>query len=238
MAGNSLSPVCGHRGCDRRIKARGWCEKHYARWVRNGHTELLPKAAPRRKECSVDGCPDIVHAHGLCSKHAHRLARHGNPLTIKRAPPGKAMQWIREHANYQGDDCLDWPFAKGGGGYGTIRHEGRAKAANRVMCIVAHGDPPEDGMCAAHSCGNGLLGCVNPKHLSWKTISENYQDAVEHGTAPIGEKSSNAKLTEKQVLKIRALQGVKSQREIAEEFGICRATVSAVHRRVNWAWLD
>jgi len=33
---------------------------------------------------------------------------------------------------------------------------------------------------AHHSCGNGHLGCVNPKHLYWGDASQNAKDAAKH----------------------------------------------------------
>jgi hypothetical protein len=54
--------------------------------------------------------------------------------------------------------------------------------AHRLMCQLAHGDPPTPDHIAAHSCGRGHEGCVNPNHLSWKTYSENELDKRVHGT--------------------------------------------------------
>ena len=37
---------CKENGCNRPVKARGWCEKHYMRWVRHGS----PEDRPSRRE--------------------------------------------------------------------------------------------------------------------------------------------------------------------------------------------
>ena len=34
--GYDISRVCSIDDCDRPVKGRGWCAKHYARWFRNG----------------------------------------------------------------------------------------------------------------------------------------------------------------------------------------------------------
>lgn len=47
-----------------------------------------------------------------------------------------------------------------------------------------------------------------------------------------------AKLTRKQVRQIRNLRGQMLQREIAEIFGISVMTVSDIHLRKRWGWLD
>lgn len=36
--------MCKEQGCDRPIRARGWCSLHYYRWKRNG--SLVPKRPP------------------------------------------------------------------------------------------------------------------------------------------------------------------------------------------------
>src|SRR5437879_1542174 len=93
---------------------------------------------------------------------------------------GAAMAWIVAHVNYQGDDCLPWPFSRLNG-YGRGGHNGTPFYANRMMCEKAHGPPPTPEHEAAHSCGNGPQGCTNPRHLSWKTPSANQLDRAEHG---------------------------------------------------------
>jgi hypothetical protein len=65
------------------------------------------------------------------------------------------------------------------------------------MCELVNGPPPL-GALAAHSCGRGHDGCVDPRHLRWATY----------------------KLTAEQVAEIRSLRGKKTQRQIAEEYGI------------------
>jgi hypothetical protein len=96
----------------------------------------------------------------------------------RRAPQGAPAAFIRDHADHQGDECLLWPFARTLNGYGQVLFEGRQTRAHRAICILAHGEPPFDGAEATHSCANGHLGCVNPKHLRWKTHHENILEMV------------------------------------------------------------
>ena len=142
---------------------------------------------------------------------------------------GKSVRWIREHVAYSGDDCLMWPFGRCNG-YGTLGHEGSHHYAHRMMCELAHGPAP-DGCHASHSCGRGHEGCVNPKHLSWKTVSENQRDRRVHGTkgnGPVG------KLDEQKVKAIRLLAGKMPQRELAEIFGVSRSQISWVVTGKVW----
>jgi hypothetical protein len=131
---------------------------------------------------------------------------------------------------YQGDDCLLWPFARRQG-YGYIATKDRKQSdVHRLACIAVHGEPPTPKHEAAHSCGRGREGCVNPRHLRWATKSENQIDSVRHGT-------SNAKLTEAQVRKIRLLCGKVSQRRLAMQFGVSQMLISLIQTRKRWSWV-
>ncbi|RWO22837.1 helix-turn-helix transcriptional regulator [Mesorhizobium sp.] len=46
-----------------------------------------------------------------------------------------------------------------------------------------------------------------------------------------------AKLTEADVIKVRAMKGMRTQREIAAQFGISRQQVGDIIRGKRWAWL-
>lgn len=187
--------------------------------------------------CSIEGCRKKHYGHGLCGMHLQRLRKRG---TTDAAPPivGPVQAWLAEHVNYQGDDCLKWPFPVKSHGRGVASVEGRAMSAPRAMCTLAHGEPPTPQHEAAHSCGKGHEGCVSPKHLSWKTTSENRMDMAEHGTLPRGEDVNTAKLTEDQVREIRRMGKSMSSPEIGKLFGVSRYTVWEIQTRRSWAWLD
>lgn len=140
---------------------------------------------------------------------------------------GKTIEWIRYHANYDADFCLIWPFCRNPNGYGTFGYLGKPHYAHRFMCEFVNGPAPTDEHEAAHSCGNGNMGCVNPRHLSWKTKSENRIDALNHGTGVRG-RNGRKRLNESQVAEIRSLQGKMTQAEIAAKFGISEPNVRAI----------
>ena len=95
---------------------------------------------------------------------------------------GKTFAWLIARVDYQGDDCLPWPFCRDGRvGRGRMGHEGKRPWAHRLMCELAHGPPPTPKHQAAHECGKGHYGCVNPRHLAWKTNSENQLDRRKNG---------------------------------------------------------
>lgn len=136
---------------------------------------------------------------------------------------GKAIKWLQENAAYDGDNCLTWPFGKCEG-YGMFGVNGDHWYAHRFMCKLVHGEPPTPAHVAAHECGKGHLGCVNPKHLSWKTISENQKDRSKHGTSD-GAKGPYALISIETINEMRALAGRMSQREMARRFNVKRGCV-------------
>lgn len=185
--------------------------------------------------CSVHECSKPHYGLSFCRRHYNRFRQHGDP-TAGNALRGAPTEWLLAHADYDGAGCLTWPFGAADKGYGGVRLEGVPMTASRAMCIVAHGPPPSLDMEAAHSCGNGNLGCVHQRHLRWATSLENQADSVEHGSKK-GEKAGRAKLTEKQVHAIRALEGKHSRREIGKLFGVSGEAVAGIHSRRNWGWL-
>lgn len=149
---------------------------------------------------------------------------------------GKAYAWLVAHAGHQDDACLIWPFNRcAPHGRGQLGHNGkRSLLAHREMCRLVHGEPPTAKHQASHSCGNGHLGCVNPRHLSWATNSQNQMDRRRHGTMQRNPTGKKGKLTAEQVTRIKALKGKKTQLELAEMFGVKYGTIGSIHRGETW----
>lgn len=189
------------------------------------------------KVCKIDGCGKRSRTKGLCAGHYGRMWRLGAPLAgpemIRR---GHRIKWLQDHREYDGQDCLIWPFKKHYDGHGIVAIDGSMKPAARVMCRIAHGNPDDEGLYALHSCGNGHLGCVHPRHLRWGSQSENMQDAISHGTTTRGSKSPSSKLTDADVRSIRS--DVRLHKEIAADHGISPSLVGMIKRRVRWGWLE
>lgn len=132
---------------------------------------------------------------------------------------GKGIRWLQEHVGYQGDGCLQWPFSRDQRvGRGQVWDGSAVRWAHRIMCILAHGDPPTPKHQAAHECGKGHYGCVNPKHLSWKTNSQNQLDRRKTGNMLRNRRGTRTVLTQDQIDAMRALYGTKTQVDIAKQF--------------------
>ena len=183
--------------------------------------------------CSILGCGKPLKAKGLCENHRYRLGKYGDPLG-GRTPNGEPMRLAIESASILGkSECISWPYNRNSAGYGMVS----GRLAHRIVCEIAHGSAPTPTHEAAHSCGKGHEGCINPDHLSWKTRAANLADRVEHGTHDRGERNSQSKITESQVREIRSLKRKSSLREISEAFGISKSTISLIHRGKRWAWV-
>lgn len=186
--------------------------------------------------CSIPDCGKRHYGLGFCSAHYERFKKYGDPLA-GQPPRGSTVQWIRDHANHTGEDCLTWPYSRTPNGYGCVTYKGRRRSASRIMCEIAHGAPPTPKHEAAHSCGKGHEACMNPSHLSWKTHTDNQMDRHDHGTACRGDEQWMSKLTEADVRVIRSSRFRLTQDELAARFGISSGTVAKIQLKQRWGWL-
>lgn len=230
---------CSVHGCEDAVLRKGFCSAHHYRFSRYG--EPLggkPRYAKNGGTCRAEGCQKVATKGGWCSPHYRRHLRHGDPFAGATAK-GDPEKFYREVVlKHEGDSCLIWPFGQNGEGYGRMNRDGKDCLVHRAACEETFGPPPTSRHEAAHSCGNGHVGCVSRNHVRWATPKQNHADRVEHGTSGRGQSNSMAKLSEKDVLSIRHLRarGVL-QRDIAEKFGISQRAVSDIDRRRRWAWL-
>ena len=126
--------------------------------------------------------------------------------------------------------CIEWQGALHHSGYGVITVEGKAKRVHRVAYEVAYGSIP-NGLLLRHTCNNKI--CCNPAHLIPGTHAENMKDMIEAGHSLKGEMHHKAKLTEADVLNIRA--DSRPQREIAKHYGVSQGTIGFIKRRITWS---
>ena len=201
-----------------------------------------------RKPCSVPGCDDPSDSRGLCNKHYQRLLRRGSadapvrPWTRRPARvvvPRGPTPFERLHvaiAAATETECILWRW-RDKAGYARVRVPGsRAiRGAARIVCELAHGQPEEPNLVAAHSCGNGHLGCINPFHLRWATPEANAIERLTHAYAAIerGETPRyKVKLRPEDVLAIR--EDKRLQSVIAKQYGVSAGLISMVQRKAIW----
>jgi hypothetical protein len=188
------------------------------------------------KTCRAICCDRAAEARGLCAGHYQRWCKAGDAFDqsriTERAGRGEAQAFLLRHVRTTSDDCIPWPYGQTAG-YGQININGRPMLTSRRMCLLAHGAPPFKRAEAAHRCGNRI--CINPNHIRWATGAENCQEKKLHGTEPRGERRPNAKLTKRDVLRIRRMAATgQSHTSIARLFGVSRQLVGDVARRKTW----
>ncbi len=190
---------------------------HKTVWVQRA--ELRLEAAREALEAIRDGIGDPVE-----------IAEDAIFLLQDRQEPGAGAgyKFLHDHLKYQGDDCVYWPFCtEGRVGRGIVGHLGKRYWAHRLMCEMAHGPAPADKPQACHSCGHGDHGCVNPKHLSWGTNSENQLLRYAQGRGNPNPTGNKGRYTPEQIAEMRDLyaSGDYTQMQLTERFGCSLGTI-------------
>ena len=129
------------------------------------------------------------------------------------------------------DDCWEWSGGKVRG-YGNLRLRPLGTyLATRVMYYLATGKQPGP-LCVCHKCDNP--GCCNPAHFFLGTLTDNAVDmwTKGRGTAPRGVDQSLSKLTEEQVLEIRASNATPTT--LAPKYGMTPSAISKIKLRHTW----
>lgn len=135
------------------------------------------------------------------------------------------------------DECWEWIGHRDEKGYGCLRvggRRGRIHKAHRISAAIHLGlDLANSSTLVCHKCDNP--SCVNPAHLFLGTWADNTRDAAQKGRMAHGSRHHNSKLTEADVLDIRAaLASGASQSAVGRRFGVTQCTVSAIARKVWW----
>lgn len=117
----------------------------------------------------------------------------------------------------------------------SLAREGasRPHLVHRLVCEAFHGPCPSDKQHCAHSDGDRVNN--RPENLRWATVKENSEDTRRHGNLRVGEQSNLAKLTEAEVLAIRArAEAGESSYRIAKDIGLTANGVRKIVTRESW----
>lgn len=120
-------------------------------------------------------------------------------------------------------------------GYGDLQESGGKKKikAHRASYSIHRGSIP-DGFEVCHVCD--VRCCINPDHLFLGTHQDNINDMTAKDRHPKGEVVGRSKVTEADVLAIRAIYAIggTTQRELGERFGLHNSVISKIINRKNW----
>ena len=130
------------------------------------------------------------------------------------------------------DECWEWMAAKNNKGYPIASYESKPHLATRLIYRSVNG-PLGDDECILHFCDEP--SCCNPRHLQKGSQIDNIADCVSKGRNARGEKHNFARLTERDVLAIRA--DPRNHNRTAKAYGISRETVRNIRQRRTWQHL-
>lgn len=130
------------------------------------------------------------------------------------------------------ENCWIWTAYRLPDGYGQFRIEGRTVRAHRFSYELSVGPIP-NGLCVLHHCDNPP--CVNPAHLWIGTQIDNLRDRDAKWRQARGRHHGRAKLTEKDVQKIRLDN--RTAQIIAADYGVSGVAISLIKNRQRWAHL-
>ena len=126
-------------------------------------------------------------------------------------------------------DCLEWTGYCLNNRYGRTLAYGKDWLTHRLALHLEGVDVT--GHFVLHSCDNRL--CCNPNHLRTGTHQDNMDDMNSRGRQARGTKINQAKLTEKDVLEIRAITGMY-QKDIAKRYDVSPQTINYIINRKTW----
>lgn len=171
-----------------------------------------------------------------CSKACYKASGRGNGVVIRSLEERFWSKVDKTPRHGPWGDCWIYTGYKDKNGYGRISSGKRdvpPKLASRVSWEI-HFGPLEDELGALHRCD--YPPCVRPEHLFKGTPKANMEDCSTKRRTTFGERSASAKLTNPEVIEMRAryATGNVSQKALADERGLCQTTVSELLRRVTW----
>jgi hypothetical protein len=161
-----------------------------------------------------------------------------NPAHLFLGSRGKIPQRTPFETRYIVDlsGCWLWDEFTDKDGYGRLTINYKDCRAHRVSWELHRGEIPK-GMWVLHKCDTP--SCVNPDHLFLGTVKENADDRERKGRGALGDQEGqnnrSAKLTEANVLAIRA--DTRSQSAIIKDYGISSSQVFRIKNRQRWAHL-
>jgi len=230
---------CYLDNCGGFAKSHGLCEAHA--WRKKAHGDNFDKSPVKRMRewpaiCAAQKCANPSKSRGLCSLHYDRWLRNGDdydqsPYTPPTHTHEEAV--AEALALKDGSACWEWPLSRNPQGYGWAHQGEKTIAAHRLICILAHGEPPFESAVACHECDNP--SCCNPHHLRWDTHAGNIDDRQKRGRHMHGSHHYKAKLDDDKVRSIlRRLRDGEDEHALAAEYGVTHGSIWFIANGKTW----
>lgn len=132
------------------------------------------------------------------------------------------------------DECWEW-LGSHSQRYGLFRLGNIRMSAHRYSYFLFTNHFPKSNEYICHKCDNPF--CVNPHHLFLGTQFDNMQDMVRKGRNPDhkGEKNSNHKLSEIDVMGIRTMRSSGAKyTEILKKYPISQSQLGRIANFESW----
>ena len=150
-----------------------------------------------------------------------------------------ALQRLVDNIKVTRRGCWEWQGCKNKQGYGHLldSENNRTTTAHRYFYAQYLGTPIPAGFQVLHRCDNPA--CVYPKHLFLGTQQDNVDDMISKGRMTdkrVGVDNYRAKLTEEQVLEIRAsyIPMKTSLVELGKKYGVTAQSIKGIVSRRSW----
>jgi hypothetical protein len=130
--------------------------------------------------------------------------------------------------------CWEWMRGKRAG-YGQLQVGKKKTNAHRASYEAFTGEIIPEGMVIRHTCDNP--SCINPDHLVIGTMADNMADREARGRRDVkGEQIGTSKLTERDVLAIRA--STLASGLLAKKYGVHSTNIWAIRAGKSWRHLN
>jgi hypothetical protein len=120
-------------------------------------------------------------------------------------------------------------------GFSVKSGDGRVHFLKTHLCVLNAftGDRPSAKHDGCHCDGDRSNNELT--NLRWDTKSANNQDKKLHGTSQEGEKNPSSKLTESDVLSIKAQLSKRTLKSLADEFEVSTTAIFYIKTNKNWS---
>jgi hypothetical protein len=145
--------------------------------------------------------------------------------------PPESRFWPKVDRSGGPDSCWLWTGGVAGSGYGQFyRRKREPVGAHRFSWELANGRLVPAGMQVMHSCD--VRPCVNPRHLSIGTCSDNAWDKSRKGRNPGNRTKGRPEIRQVDDERVGALRAAGlTYQQIADELGVARSTAFRSVRR-------